>query len=441
MKFLCSETNKSIFIKNFLDYKKRSFAVKNHISKSGHSLNEILKKKNIIIKNCVFCTDPNMNFYLLTEINEDKIFITGIEYIHRKNSNLYKIENYCWGANKECPGRQLNPNSKEFISKVLGVSIDEAVDIIHSRNKSPFYKKNHSSDLEYHQYQSRSKEWFEKNKKDREDWINKAKYARSEKGYLDRFGEDGSKRWNKVQKSKAITLENLISKYGNNEGHSRWIKWKHLTNINYDTFIRKYGRKEGALRYFEFISKKSKVNVFVNDYDSFLVFCYEILKRNSFYKLKSFSVLNYLKKYSFFNIGTEYFEILENQFLDDLKQRYLDINLFDITPSNREKYGQVFFTANGRLLRSINEMNFYTELLKFGVNETDIIIDGCYPKSNLRFDFYIKPFNMYIEIAGMNDLDWYSEKMNLKKKLFNPVILEPENIDTFLKELKGNHGR
>lgn len=436
MKCKCDETGMNVNISNIYDYKKRSFAIKNHISRNNFDIKKILSKKGIELKKCAFCDENNNNFYLLTEINNNIIVITGIEYIHRDQNRYYKIENYCWGKNKTCPGKKLNPNSKEFLSKVLNIDLKESIDIIHKRNKSPFYKINHNSENEYKKYQARSLEWFDKNNKNRKEWIDKANWSRSIGGYQEKYGDNGIDKWRQIQKSKAITLENLINRYGTDVGLIKWNKWKYLTNINYDTFIRKYGKKIGTLKFFEYICKKMNKETTIVDYESFLFFCYGLLQRNSFYKLKSFLIIEYLKKFSFFNIGLEFFEISDNEFEKNIKDKFYDINYFDITESGREKYGKIFFTNTGKLLRSINELEFYTEFIKLGYTDNDIEIDKCYPNSKLRYDFYIKPLGIYVEIAGMNDLDWYKEKMNLKKKEFNSIIIEPKEIKLFLDTIR-----
>ena len=48
----------------------------------------------------------------------------------------------------------MNPNSIEYNVIKFGLSKEEALNLIHERNKSPFYKINHKSEDEYRKFQS-----------------------------------------------------------------------------------------------------------------------------------------------------------------------------------------------------------------------------------------------------------------------------------------------
>ena len=116
-----------------------------------------------------------------------------------------------------------------------------------------------------------SKKWEEYIKK--QALTNKYEYKKEKYGWT----EDDFKEYNK---SRAVTLKNLISKYGEEEGSKKWeeyIKKQSLTksfdymvkkygyekarNINIskglslDTFIRKYGEIEGTIKYHNFYER------------------------------------------------------------------------------------------------------------------------------------------------------------------------------------------
>jgi hypothetical protein len=114
-------------------------------------------KKNYLkdIKKCPFCkNDSKYILYFKIDREIHTIYVTNVEL--EQNSVGWK--NYhCKLGKKLCTGSLLNPNSVEYISKSFSVSEEKARDYILSRNKSPFYKKNHQSEDEYKKFQSRSK--------------------------------------------------------------------------------------------------------------------------------------------------------------------------------------------------------------------------------------------------------------------------------------------
>jgi len=60
--------------------------------------------------------------------------------------------------------------------------------------------------------------------------INKSKALTLEK-MIEKYGEEeGRRKWEEMNKSKAITLENMIRKYGKEEGEKRYKKWKEKNN-------------------------------------------------------------------------------------------------------------------------------------------------------------------------------------------------------------------
>ena len=93
---------------------------------------------------CAFCKKPNASWFFTSEISGLDLIVTGIDY--------HKPGFYCFDKGA-CPGKKLNPNSVEFVSAIRGVSQEAALKLIHTRNKSPFYKENHKSENEYAKYQ------------------------------------------------------------------------------------------------------------------------------------------------------------------------------------------------------------------------------------------------------------------------------------------------
>jgi hypothetical protein len=89
--------------------------------------------------------------------------------------------------------------------------------------------------------------------------------------------------------------------------------------------------------------------------------------------------------------------------------------------------------VEGKLLRSSYEIQFFDMLKKYNV---EFDIDGRYPNSSMRYDFYINKNNHYIEIAPLYDKnEKYKLKMDKKKKLFNCFILKNYyDFENYLRE-------
>lgn len=57
-----------------------------------------------------------------------------------------------------------------------------------------------------------------------ETYTNRQQYTNSKEYYMEKFGENWEEEFNKTNSAKAITLENMILKYGENEGKERYFK-------------------------------------------------------------------------------------------------------------------------------------------------------------------------------------------------------------------------
>ena len=89
----------------------------------------------------------------------------------------------------------------------------------------------------------------------------KIKYTHSKQYYIDKYGKiEGEKRWIEINKSKAITLENMIKKYGEKEGKIRYEKWKEETSQTKENMIKRYGEEEGKKKWNIFIEKRKYIS-------------------------------------------------------------------------------------------------------------------------------------------------------------------------------------
>ena len=69
------------------------------------------------------------------------------------------IDYHCHQGRK-CKGSLLNPNSIEYVSTSFKITEDAALEFIHRRNNTPFYKENHKSTIEYKNFQAHDLNWF-----------------------------------------------------------------------------------------------------------------------------------------------------------------------------------------------------------------------------------------------------------------------------------------
>jgi hypothetical protein len=198
MELLVKNTMLYMVLKS-LEPKRISQGLKLHFSKRGLSWVDEVKKFQSFNK-CGFCgSDVIGGDELLYKLDEEN---ATIELIGASNSTA---PFYC--ANKGCPGKSLNANSIEFVKTAYNVDADEALAIIHLRNKSPFYACNHKTSEEYAEYQGRLM------RTRKAEMIKKQNHSRSLDGYIEKYGkDDGPVKWKMVQSLKANTLEHFIKK-------------------------------------------------------------------------------------------------------------------------------------------------------------------------------------------------------------------------------------
>lgn len=300
---------------------------------------KIDKEKKIT---CAWCGDINHTAVADYDIDFSILTVTI------KNIRYKKPLNCCYKTHNNCAYKALNPNSIEFVSKSRGLSECQANEFILSRNKSPFYSKNHDSPEGYKKYQGTRcySDDAVKNQK----VIAKQNFSRSLEGFQHRYGEiEGKEKYEILQKRKGITLENLIAKYKDPlVAEQKLYAWKAATSLTLDNFIKRYGEHEGKAKYKEAVK-------------------------------------------------------------------------------NGGKFSKITFAHDGSALRSNSERKFYESLIEQGFPASEILIDNVYPNSTLRYDFYIRPLNLFIEIAGMSDM-CYNEKMEYKHKTFGAMIVRPKQI-------------
>jgi len=183
------------------------------------SLDEyILKNYNFEIKKCGFC-----GFYAWYDLKfkfekYKKTYLVIIEDL------IYSKNFYCKGKNKNCEGKKYNPNSVIFVSKTINIDEKKALELIHNRNKSPFYLENYKSYDEYKNYQSLKSRL---NEEEYESFIKNLKNSKTIEYYLEKYGsEEGEKIWNEICKKKDSMSMNYFLKKNNGDYKKSIIEYK-----------------------------------------------------------------------------------------------------------------------------------------------------------------------------------------------------------------------
>lgn len=309
-----------------------------------------------------------------------------------------------------------NPNSINYVQEKYHCDKNKALEIIHNRNKSPFYKENHKTTQDYYNYQKRDKEFCKKHNIDYDTLIKKQNYARSLEGYKDKYGEiEGLKKWKQYQKSK--------NSYINQSDRSLYKRHIICSGLN-----KKLGFNYSLNYFYKLV-----------DYQ----FCCWI-KSSLFIK---YSLVQYLTDVCYTKYGLKIFNLNIDDILKYLVNKYpiikyiykthifeLDLLGFDIKKYGTKMRAHYLITDSfGNKICSIGEFLFYRllesqNLIKY------IIFNKQY--NNIRrykYDLYISKINMYIEIMGSDDED-YIKNINYKKSMFNCLTIDIYDLDDINKK-------
>lgn len=387
---------------------------------------------NFNLHYCGFCGKSNDMFTFLIDVDHDKkeLSICGIRYSDEMLSHQNALY-YCYNKDKDCPGSKLNRNSFEFIKTTRNISEQKARKFLYKRNPTPFYSINHSSLEEYKQSQKRDKEWYDKKELD---WDKKNKtvsYKNSKDGCIARYGEEKA---NKICKSKAITIESMINRYGKEVGTLRYKKWLNDVAQTRENFKKRFG-EDYLYQYLKFVfSHTDGLYSDFEDYNGFVKSCeLRIIHSKIPYMIKN-SPLHKELVDEWVILGLEYFNKSIDNVIDDIKKKNKKFHSVD---AQINSISYLSYTPKGKLLRSNYEIEFYYQLIDIGLKENvDFLIENHYPNSSLKYDFYIKDIDLYVEIAGMMCNESYKEKMILKKEKFNSMIVTPSELNKCIEIIK-----
>lgn len=248
---------------------------------------------------CIFCGSIKKIIKYDLVYKDNNCYISNIQH---KNSDAYCKRNDT-PKTKNCKGKTLNANSIEFVSLTKGISPEEANELILSRNKSPFYRTNYSSDEEYSKAQARGRDFF-KTVEEYNEHINKGVKSRSLEGFQEKYGaQKGYRKWKLMNRKKDnSSLKYFIKKYGEEIGRVKFEeKCKSSGKSNtLAHYIEKYGIEKGTTKW-----ENRAPTCFTKDYWYSKGYTEEetsrkrkeISSRGKQFFVKKYGVVNGLKKY------------------------------------------------------------------------------------------------------------------------------------------------
>lgn len=241
-----------------------------------------------------------------------------------------------------------------------------------------------------------------------------------------------------------FSLERCVEKYGEH-GIEKWKerqeKWQSTLNSKTDeekenikskkrVFIRliDLGKIDQLKEYLD----SRKIPVIFN-IDEFSVYIKSFVSKECHRRFWSIDTLiRYLPGYAFYICGLN-----EKQQKQEFIKSLNVLESVDVFRCRRGRYGQLLYqkydTITGKLLRSSGEIYFAELLQQYGIKDYEV--DGIYPHSNLRFDFYLRTYQKYVEICGSDDFE-YVQKMSYKQQSFGSILLwKKKDYEPFLKSL------
>jgi hypothetical protein len=240
-----------------------------------------------------------------------------------------------------------------------------------------------------------------------------------------------------------FSLDTCIKKHGEEKGKEIWLKrqekWQNtlkqksdaeIEDINKRKFAYNPDRFENITECVEKIVEVYGEKVILNE-EEFLNKIKNDLEKSTYKKY--WTPDKYVKTIPLYQFIV--LDLTENQLINKISNLFVS-GVFLL--ENSGAYKNYIKWVNGKLLRSSYEIYFYERITD--INENYIIsIDGMYPNSRLRYDFYMSNGD-YIEICPIcknkiktNKIIEYNNRIKKKIELFNPIILSTqEEIDSYI---------
>lgn len=343
-----------------------------------------------------------------------------------------------------CFLKKLNSNSKEFIKHAYKTNLEEASNLLLSRNKSPFYRTNHKTQEDYDRFQGRADVPYEIKKnyyKTQND-----SYHRNKNNFIKEHGIDV---WEKEQKQKR-NRHNFLDWIEKADGDEKKALIDYNNYIDSTRYMKKseidFNDVESIMRYCRAYSYPSNTEQEFYEYltDNFndLPLITRSLKLSRIEKYAITKEERLIEKVSFgfyiFKILFKVENLLEYFNIPKKVEVFTKYVLDNNWNSTRYSYS---ISEDGFYFRSGMEYATYIDILD--IKEVCIIdINKGYPKiddNRFLYDFLIE-YNKeryYIELCPTNSEKEYVDNVKNKQSIYNNVILVYD-INKFLRDLRNN---
>lgn len=374
------------------------------IEHKGRTFRDKIDYSLFPVRNCVKCSKS-----ILTK-DTANIKVTGknISVTCRLDYNEYPSI-VCWDCR---PPHSMNANSVKYNMLKFGLTEEDALALIHSRNKSPFYRHNHIDHEEYRKFQAHDS-FSDEQKQEIQ-----VKQDLGRKHWAEKLGKD------KVRELKdSSSLKFHVKKYGSELGKIKFNeKNKNTRGKRIKDIKTKEQMQQHLLSQYK-ISSSGDLKIWFN------------------YKIENKSIIsilflienNTLTKHTIpIQFGKTVFSI--SDIYDFLGVKYLKEFIEKRVRPNKRGY-TYNAVVDGNFLRSGKEITFYRLLEENGIAIIDT--NKSYPNTGRNFyDFCIDILGKryYIEIIGSSDLK-YKHKLLEREKNHGAILIEQKYYKKFFADI------
>jgi hypothetical protein len=397
---------------NVHDAIKLSRAIRTSLSRAKikHKLLDYIEYRE-----CYTCGDRVVSddFLLSLQLAEDVITL-DVSHEHSKDREYGKYS-VCEACRSEV--KKHNPNSVKYLQLAYNISDEnECLDIIHGRNKSPFYASNYSDEEEYKKFQSHRSRYDDAEFEKIVEKQLKTKRDRKEQ-YIEEFGMDA---WKEMQKSKdTSSFKYFAQKYEDLEIARKMFERKN-TACSSVRPTKGADLKEKVL----WLARKGNDIHTLDDFKKRLI---EQLETKS--TISKHFFLHNLNK---LGRSDEYGD--RRQYINTLAMDVFDVeNVFDLIDIDEGFIEKIRFHANnawskssiydGFFFRSKGELDLYINLVGAGVEVLNT--NKSYEGDGRGFyDLLIRygGSDHYIELCGSDDPDYNTKQLH-RNEVYGSILV------------------
>jgi hypothetical protein len=311
--------------------------------------------------------------------------------------------------------RKINANSFEYNMIKFGLTIEQAKELIYSRNKSPFFKTSHSNIEEYKKFQSHNK------------------FSQEKKNEIQKKQDLGRNKW-----KESFIKEHGISAYKKLKDTSSKEHFKEIYKEDWEKYYKRKIAKTRGRKLTEIVTlpekekylKKRGLN---NKFDLKLYFIQKTKNKSLVSKLFLLEKKELNKITAPFIFWKDIYG--ENSLYNDLDIKKVKI-FFEkkVIPNNK---GFVYNgIVNGHFFRSGQEIDVYLNLLENSIKVVDT--NKSYP--NASRNFYdicfidLLGFKHYLEIIG-NDDEKYKSKLKERETKYGAILLSKNHLQKLIDDI------